>query len=180
VTEQHLQPLSLTDKQKSPPKTSISSILTIEPLSLLNDFAYTVKHFGSVCDTLFEDRTRFHLGEKFGRRLVKPGALTFKRRTIKDTTPIMFSSSHKMTMVPLEQPAIKNDIRIPTQETPKDMRDIVKIINWNEHDNRIFVKRVLIHKGIGMMILFKSFEITLIEDPVDNPEAEKRKGRKKK
>jgi hypothetical protein len=44
------------------------------------------------------------------------------------------------------------------------MEDLVRVVEWKENDSRIFVKRVIIHKGVGMVILFKSFEISVIDD----------------
>lgn len=49
-------------------------------------------------------------------------------------------------------------------------------MEWDETDTRIFVKRVIIHKGVGMMLIFKSFEISLVEEDA----APKSRGRKKR
>ena len=59
-----------------------------ENLNLLGEFTYTVKNFGRICDGLFEERTRFHLGQRFGKRLAKPGALTVRARVSKDTSQL--------------------------------------------------------------------------------------------
>lgn len=55
------------------------------------------------------------------------------------------------------------------------MDNLVRVVEWKDNDSRIFIKRVIIHKGVGMVILFKSFEISLIDD-----QQPAQRGRKKK
>ena len=77
-------------------------------------------------------------------------------------------------------PLESNGNKTPSNVKPNlknEMNELVRVMEL-ENDDRIFVKRVTIHKGVGIMILFKSLEINLVEEePTDKKPV---KGRKKK